>query len=102
MNCPRCRRDNEPDAGFCIQCGSRLERLCPECRTANVSDARFCKRCGAALEPAPPPTASVPIDRTAPRSYTPQHLAEKILKSRSALEGVRRQVTVLFADLAGF
>ncbi len=40
----------------------------------------------------------------APRaaSYTPRHLADKILKSRSALEGERRQVTVLFADLAGF
>jgi class 3 adenylate cyclase len=37
-----------------------------------------------------------------PLSYTPQHLAEKILTSRSALEGERKQVTVLFADVAGF
>ena len=36
-----------------------------------------------------------------PQSYTPQHLAEKILTSRSALEGERKQVTVLFADLKG-
>ena len=36
-----------------------------------------------------------------PRSYTPQHLAEKILTSRSALEGERKQVTVLFADVKG-
>jgi len=35
-----------------------------------------------------------------PRSYTPQHLAEKILTSRSALEGERKQVTVLFCDIA--
>ena len=102
MKCPRCQRDNEPDAAFCTQCGGRLECLCPQCRTANVGDARFCKRCGAALEAAPPPTASVPIDRTTPRSYTPKHLADKILGSRGALEGERKQVTVLFVDVSGF
>ena len=37
----------------------------------------------------------------APDSYTPKHLAEKILTSKSALEGERKQVTVLFADLKG-
>jgi class 3 adenylate cyclase len=36
-----------------------------------------------------------------PLSYTPKHLAEKILTSRSALEGERKQVTVLFADVKG-
>jgi class 3 adenylate cyclase/tetratricopeptide (TPR) repeat protein len=36
-----------------------------------------------------------------PQSYTPRHLAEKILTSRSALEGERKVVTVLFADLKG-
>jgi class 3 adenylate cyclase/tetratricopeptide (TPR) repeat protein len=37
----------------------------------------------------------------APLSYTPTHLAEKILTSKSALEGERKQVTVLFAELKG-
>ena len=37
----------------------------------------------------------------APAAYTPKHLAEKILTSRSALEGERKQVTVLFADVKG-
>jgi class 3 adenylate cyclase len=46
-------------------------------------------------EPAPPPTTE-----REPLSYTPKHLAEKILTSRSALEGERKQVTVLFCDLA--
>jgi len=36
-----------------------------------------------------------------PESYTPKHLAEKILTSKSALEGERKQVTVLFADMKG-
>jgi class 3 adenylate cyclase/tetratricopeptide (TPR) repeat protein len=43
-----------------------------------------------------------PAPRAAPLAYTPQHLAAKILTSRSALEGERKQVTVLFADVAGF
>jgi class 3 adenylate cyclase/tetratricopeptide (TPR) repeat protein len=102
VKCTRCQRDNEPDAAFCTQCGGRLERLCPQCQTANVGDARYCKRCGAVLEPALPPTASLSIDPTGPRSYTPKHLAEKILGSRGALEGERKQVTVLFVDVSGF
>jgi class 3 adenylate cyclase len=59
--------------------------------------AKFCLECGkplatdSKLEPAPPD----------PRSYTPKHLAEKLLTSRSALEGERKQVTVLFADVKG-
>jgi class 3 adenylate cyclase len=47
----------------------------------------------------PPPFAPEPKSRAA--SYTPPHLAEKILTSRSALEGERKQVSVLFADLKG-
>src|SRR5262245_16846857 len=60
----------------------------------------------AAPSPVPgmPALASAPDpDHTsAPLAYTPPHLAEKILTSRSALEGERKQVTVLFADVAGF
>src|SRR5262245_15527429 len=49
------------------------------------------------------PTATpAPVQAQAPLAYTPKHLAEKILTSRSALEGERKQVTVLFADVAGF
>ena len=44
---------------------------------------------------------SKPASSPDPRSYTPKHLAEKILTSRSALEGERKQVTVLFADVKG-
>src|SRR5262245_3267721 len=51
---------------------------------------------------AAPTAASAPLQAQAPLAYTPKHLAEKILTSRSALEGERKQVTVLFADVAGF
>jgi class 3 adenylate cyclase/tetratricopeptide (TPR) repeat protein len=63
-----------------------------------------------AVASAPPPVlatqelTSAPATDQArePLSYTPKHLAEKILTSRGALEGERKQVTVLFADMAGF
>ena len=66
---------------------------CPFCRHENPAGARFCNHCGAPLA-----TPAIPLE---PRSYTPRHLADKILASRSALRGERKLVTVLFADVAG-
>jgi hypothetical protein len=96
MQCQRCGRQNEGEARFGAGCGQLLARACAACGKANVPDARFCNGCGQAL--------SVPDSGsrfTSPRSYTPLHLAEKILTSKSALAGERKQVTVLFADLKG-
>ncbi len=62
--------------------------------------ARFCLACGTAVAGAPAVhggAASSP--QRSPAAYTPKHLAEKILASKSALEGERKQVTVLFADV---
>jgi len=67
------------------------------CGFSNEPGEKFCGGCGQAL-PAPP--LAIPASPT-PESYTPKHLAERILTSRSALEGERKQVTVLFADLKG-
>src|SRR4051812_15177225 len=91
---------------FCGQCGTALPLRCPRCDADVPTGFRFCGQCGASLTatpgapPVPAPTAA-PIAPTV-AAYTPKHLAEKILRARSALEGERRQVTVLFADLAGF
>ena len=74
----------------------RLEAPCPACGVATIPGKKFCGACGAALSGSPP------ADRfAAPQTYTPKHLAERILTSRPALEGERKQVTVLFADLKG-
>ena len=66
--------------------------VCPSCGHENPAGAKFCNDCGARLLVA----ATAPE----PRSYTPRHLVEKILASKSALEGERKPVTVLFADVA--
>jgi class 3 adenylate cyclase/tetratricopeptide (TPR) repeat protein len=50
---------------------------------------------------APPAPAVTPAPTPAPLTYTPPYMAEKILTSKSAMEGERKQVTVLFADLTG-
>jgi Adenylate and Guanylate cyclase catalytic domain/Double zinc ribbon len=101
MTCPRCRHDNPADAAFCQECGTRLEAACPSCGTPNQLGAKFCKKCGQRLGGLQA-TQTVPGTRFGPpETYTPKHLAEKILTSKSALEGERKQVTVLFADLKG-
>ena len=97
MQCTQCRHENPAGARFCNACGARLEALCAACRQVNPAGSRFCNACGQNLAP---PASTAPTPRfAAPQAYTPQHLAEKILTFRPALEGERKQVTVLFADL---
>src|SRR5262245_14303179 len=97
MKCSRCQHESAADAVFCQECGTRLDVVCPACGTANQLGAKFCKKCGQAVGAA----SSASVVRPSPEAYTPKHLAEKILTSKSALEGERKQVTVLFADLKG-
>jgi class 3 adenylate cyclase len=105
MRCPRCQAENDAAARFCEDCGARLDLACPSCGSAVTPGKQFCRSCGASIgASASTGAASSNPDRArfaSPESYTPQHLAEKILTSRSALEGERKQVTVLFADLKG-
>jgi class 3 adenylate cyclase len=97
MKCPGCHQQNPPHARFCLGCGVRLALVCASCGTELPGGARFCLQCGGAVAPGTPVTSPSP----APDSYTPKHLAERIINSKSALEGERKQVTVLFADLKG-
>jgi len=95
MQCPRCQHENPQGARFCEECATPLARTCSNCGTALSATAKFCHAC------AHPVAAEAGIPSRSPDSYTPKHLAEKILTSKSALEGERKQVTVLFADLKG-
>ena len=100
MQCPQCKHENQLDAGFCEECGYRLEAVCSACGEANRATAKFCRKCGQAQ--ARKSASGQTSNRfDSPQSYTPKHLAEKILTSKAALEGERKQVTVLFADLKG-
>jgi class 3 adenylate cyclase len=94
MKCPKCQAENQSDSAFCEECGAPLEAACPGCGAGNRPTAKFCRKCRAPLSVTP---AAAPT----PRAHTPKHLADKILQSKSALEGERKQVTVLFADVKG-
>jgi class 3 adenylate cyclase len=96
MQCPRCQHDNPQGARFCEECATPLARACSNCGTALSANAKFCHAC------AHPVAASGGAPSRSPDSYTPKHLAEKILTSKAALEGERKQVTVFFADVVGF
>ncbi len=98
MKCAACNTENREGRKFCSACGVRLALICAACAAPNEIGEGFCGECGAALQPAA--KARQPIERV-PTTYTPKHLADKILQSRSALEGERKQVTVLFADVKG-
>jgi len=97
MQCPRCQHDNRAGRRFCSKCGAALAAACPSCAFTNEPGDEFCGGCGARLGAPQPSQAKF----ATPASYIPQHLAEKILISKAALEGERKQVTVLFADLKG-
>ncbi|MBM4445157.1 MAG: guanylate cyclase [Chloroflexi bacterium] len=99
MKCPRCQADNPAEALFCIKCGVKLEIPCPACGKGSPPGSSFCMKCGHPLAEA---KTTVPVDYARPQSYTPKFLADKILKDRSSLEGERKLVTVLFADVANY
>jgi hypothetical protein len=92
MTCPRCQQDNPTPARFCLGCGARLALTCGSCGAELPGGARFCLQCGQALTAG----TAAPVGSPAPETYTPKHLAEKILTSKAALEGERKQVTVPF------
>jgi len=99
MKCPKCRHENPEDARFCNGCGEKLEIACPACGKVNPQGSRFCNGCGHDLRKTEEPPD---IDYAEPQSYTPKFLADKILTTRSAIEGERKLVTVLFADVVNY
>jgi class 3 adenylate cyclase/tetratricopeptide (TPR) repeat protein len=101
VQCPLCRGENPDHAKFCLECGTSLALICASCGTDLPPGAKFCLECGHRLaRPGAAPAPELP-SYASPESYTPGHLAERILTSKTSLEGERKQVTVLFADLRG-
>ena len=119
MKCPKCQAENRAGAKFCEDCGASLAAPCRACGAELTPGKKFCGSCGA------PTSADRPVERSdkpvvelsekpaersaevaerfaSPQSYTPKHLAEKILTSKGAMEGERKTVTVMFADVSGF
>ena len=98
MNCSACGHENPDHARFCLECGAGFPLACASCGIELPGEAKFCLGCGAPVASA---ATALPGAERDPRDYTPKHLAEKILRSKSVLEGERKLVTVLFADVKG-
>src|SRR5215475_10322596 len=95
MKFPRCGEENRPGRRFCGQGGVSLALACAACGFSNDPGEQFCGGCGLPLG-----GATTSRKFAEPVAYTPRHLAEEILTSKAALEGERKQVTVLFCDIA--
>ncbi|MGH8136029.1 MAG: adenylate/guanylate cyclase domain-containing protein, partial [Steroidobacteraceae bacterium] len=104
MRCTSCGFENPTGAKFCEECGAKLVRACPACGHETSASAKFCSECGAPLSGPLPSAALAP---SAPIEYTPPYLAERIraaqadMEARGAVDGERKTVTALFADMAG-
>src|SRR5208282_5566180 len=95
MLCAKCNQDNPADASFCEGCGSKLELACPACKASLSPGARFCKKCGTAI-------GSTKADASATGSSTKSEIRVAADAGASeAVEGERKTVTALFADIKG-
>jgi len=93
LKCITCGSDNPDRAKFCVECGTAMAARCKVCNIELPAGAKFCLECGAKVGATAPPAL--------PPHETPKHLADKIRQSKAAVEGERKQVTVLFADVKG-
>lgn len=100
MQCPKCQFENPEGMKFCVECGNKFEAKCPKCGFSNSPSFKFCGECGHSLIRSTEEISSIKYSK--PQSYTPKFLADKILTTRSSLEGERKLVTVLFADVANY
>jgi class 3 adenylate cyclase/predicted ATPase len=93
MRCPSCNHDNPGDASFCEGCGANLELICPACKASVSPGARFCKKCGTAIGPT---KAAASTTVSSPKS---QIIVAADGAASEAIEGERKTVTALFADI---
>jgi len=93
MRCTKCGSDNREGRKFCSKCGLALVRPCPQCGASNEPGEDFCGECGAALVAAagsPQVASTAPDIRIAPEQ-----------PAGDLLDGERKTVTALFADIKG-
>src|SRR5579864_1249959 len=97
MLCAKCNYDNPADAPFCMKCGTKVENRCSSCNTVNPADANFCRKCGGALGAASPAALS----SSASNAKTSRVEITHEPQAAEGLEGERKTVTALFADIKG-
>ena len=99
MRCTKCGTESTTSKRFCAECGNALSRRCPKCAADNKPTSKFCEECGTALTgDAASAAASTPeAASTAPNI----RLAPEQSDVSTTIEGERKTVTALFADIKG-
>jgi class 3 adenylate cyclase/predicted ATPase len=97
LRCAKCNAENPEGKKFCGKCGSKLAGRCPKCGAENPADNGFCGECGTSL------AANVAFSAGAPEvaSTAPAIRIAAEQPEASTLEGERKTVTALFADIKG-
>src|SRR5215469_848670 len=93
MRCSKCGTDNREGRKFCAECGASLAAKCPQCGAVNEPNEKFCGECGALLTAYATPAGA--------KAQPAAESAIRIGPEGSALEGERKTVTALFADIKG-
>ena len=101
MICAACGTSNSSQSQFCGSCGAQLVEPCTICGMPVARSNLFCGNCGADHNPAPSALGRNAWESVSPPVNLPRHLAKRLLESRAAIEGERKQITVLFADIKG-
>jgi len=103
MKCPKCDFENPAEAKFCVECGNKFEMSCPACGFGNLPSFKFCSECGEKLDKLIEhilEARSFDDNLEKIQKYLPKGIAEKILAQKGKIEGERKQVTVMFCDMA--
>src|ERR1700746_3090676 len=100
MLCSNCGADSPETARFCIECAAPFARRCSSCGTENPPHAKFCAQCATHLSGRAPPASptALPVE---PRQNDKLNVSLTEDRTGGQLEGERKTVTALFADIKG-
>jgi class 3 adenylate cyclase/tetratricopeptide (TPR) repeat protein len=93
IRCGKCGRENRQGRRFCAGCGTALELQCLQCGSSNEPDEQYCGQCGSAL--------ILGIASSVERQPTPAVRVLAEISEAQPLDGERKTVTALFADIKG-
>jgi class 3 adenylate cyclase len=98
VNCSKCGTNNPSTNNFCAKCGNALAKLCAKCQTENPATSNFCGKCGASLINDESAAAATPLVSDAAAGV---RVAPESIDDSMRLDGERKTVTALFADIKG-